>query len=88
MTAAILSLPVALAFGLQSGLGAASGIYTAIILGTITSIFGATKAIISDPAGPITVVSTLIVSSAIALKGDLDHAMPLIVATFVLAGLI
>ena len=88
MTAAILSLPVALAFGLQSGLGAASGIYTAIILGTVTSIFGATKAIISDPAGPITIVSTLIVSSALAQKGDLENAMPIIVGTFVLAGLI
>src|ERR1051326_3645738 len=88
LTAAILSLPVAIAFGLQSGLGATSGIYTAIILATVTSVFGATKGIISDPAGPLTIVSTLIVSSAIAAKGNLDDALPLIVGTFILAGLI
>jgi SulP family sulfate permease len=88
LTAAVLALPVALAFGLQSGLGPAAGLYTAIILAFITTVFGATKGIISDPAVPITIVSTIVVSSAIALRGDLDRAMPLILGTFVLAGVI
>lgn len=88
LTAAVLALPVALAFGLQTGLGPEAGIYTSIILAIVTSIFGATKGIISDPAGPITIVATLVVSSAIAVKGSLENAMPMITGTFVLAGLI
>jgi SulP family sulfate permease len=86
LLAAIIGLPMGLAFGIQSGLGAAAGIYTAIILAIIAFIFGGTKTLITDPTGPMTVVAATVVSSSLAAAGDLATAMPLIVATFVLAG--
>lgn len=86
LLAAIIGLPMGLAFGVQSGLGAAAGIYTAIILAIIASVAGGTKTLITDPTGPMTVVAATVVSSSIALSGDLTNAIPLIIATFVLAG--
>jgi SulP family sulfate permease len=86
LLAAIIALPMGLAFGVQSGLGATAGIYTAIILAIIASLFGGTKTLITDPTGPMTVVAATIVSTSLAAAGDLANAMPLIIATFVLAG--
>lgn len=86
LLAAIIGLPMGLAFGVQSGLGAAAGIYTAIILAIIASVFGGTRTLITDPTGPMTVVAATVVSTSLAAAGDLATAMPLIVATFVLAG--
>lgn len=86
LLAAIIALPMGLAFGVQSGLGAAAGIYTAIILAIIASFFGGTKTLITDPTGPMTVVAATVVSSMLAVAGDLENAMPLIIATFILAG--
>lgn len=88
LTAGVLALPVAIAFGLQSGLGAEAGIYTSIFLALITTVFGATKGIISDPAGPLAIIATFVVAGAISLKGNLSNAMPMIIMTFVLAGII
>lgn len=87
LLAAIISLPMGLAFGVQSGLGAAAGIYTAIILAIIASFFGGTKTLITDPTGPMTVVAATVVSTSLVAVGDLEQAMPLIIATFVLAGI-
>lgn len=86
LLAAIIGLPMGLAFGIQSGLGATAGIYTAIILAIIASVAGGTKTLITDPTGPMTVVAATVISSSIALSGDLTNAIPLIIATFVLAG--
>lgn len=87
LLAAIIGLPMGLAFGVQSGLGAAAGIYTAIILAILASVFGGTKTLITDPTGPMTVVAATVVSTSLAAVGDLANAMPLIIATFVLAGI-
>ena len=57
LTAGIVALPLALAFGVQSGLGAAAGLYGAIFLGFFAAIFGGTPSQISGPTGPMTVVS-------------------------------
>ena len=46
LLAAIIGLPMGLAFGVQSGLGPQAGIYTAIILPFIASLFGGTKTLI------------------------------------------
>jgi SulP family sulfate permease len=87
LLAAIIGLPMGLAFGVQSGLGAQAGLYTAIILGLIAGFIGGTKTLISDPTGPMTVVAATVVSMGIASAGDLDNALPLIIGTFVLAGI-
>ncbi len=88
LTAGIVTLPLALAFGLQSGLGAVSGLYCAIILGAIAITFGGTRTLISTPTGPMTVVAALTISQAIAFAGDLETAMGTIIGIFLLAGLV
>ena len=86
LTAAIVALPLALAFGMQSGLGAIAGLYGAIALGVVAALFGGTKTQISGPTGPMTVVAASIISVEILFFGSLEAAMPSIVVTFVLAG--
>ncbi len=87
-TAGIVTLPLALAFGLQSGLGPVSGLYCAIFLGSIAVIFGGTKTLISTPTGPMTVVAALTVAQAISHFGSLELALGTILAIFILAGAI
>jgi len=84
--AAIVGLPMGLAFGVQSGLGPQAGVFTAIILAFVSSLVGGTRTLISDPTGPMTVVAATIVSLAVASSGNLNDAMPFIIGTFVLAG--
>jgi len=57
LTAAVIALPLALAFGVASGAGAQAGLYGAIVLGFVASLFGGTPVQISGPTGPMTVVS-------------------------------
>ncbi len=86
LTAAVVALPLALAFGVQSGMGAIAGLYGAIALGIFAALFGGTSTQISGPTGPMAVVASAIVAGEIALYGSLDAALGTIVATFVLAG--
>lgn len=89
LTAAIISLPMGLAFGVQAQMGAEAGIYTAIILAIVSAFIGGTQTLISDPTGPMTVVAATVVTTAVATySGNLGEALPLIIATFVLAGAI
>lgn len=86
LTAAVVALPLALAFGVQSGMGAISGLYGAIALGIFAALFGGTKTQISGPTGPMAVVASAIIAGEVALYGSLDAALGTIIATFVLAG--
>ena len=86
VTAGIVALPLALAFGVQSGLGASAGLYGAMVLGFFASIFGGTKTQISGPTGPMTVLSAAIVALAISKYGNIDDAMGMIILTFILSG--
>ena len=87
LTAGVVALPLALAFGLQSGMGAISGLYGAIAIGIIAAWFGGTPTQISGPTGPMTVVSAVVVSKAIESHGgSLESALGSIIAIFVLAG--
>ncbi len=61
VTASIIALPLALAFGVASGAGATAGLYGAIILGFFASLFGGTATQISGPTGPMSVVFASIV---------------------------
>jgi SulP family sulfate permease len=60
VTAAIVALPLALAFGVASGAGPVAGLYGAICVGLFASLFGGTPAQISGPTGPMTVVAATI----------------------------
>ena len=62
ITAAVVALPLALAFGVASGLGPIAGLYGAIAVGFFAAIFGGTPAQVSGPTGPMTVVSAAIVA--------------------------
>lgn len=70
LTAGIVALPLALGFGVASGLenGAAAGLYGAIAVGLFAALFGGTPSQISGPTGPMTVVVAGIVGS---LTGDI-----------------
>jgi len=86
ITAGVVSLPLALAFGLQSGLSPVSGLYCAIFLGAVAVIIGGTYTLISTPTGPMTVVAALTISEAIRASGSLELAMGTILAIFILSG--
>ncbi|RAM50890.1 MAG: sodium-independent anion transporter [Hapalosiphonaceae cyanobacterium JJU2] len=66
LTAAIVSLPLALAFGVASGAGPVAGLYGAVCVGFFAALFGGTPTLISEPTGPMTVVMTGIVSTMTA----------------------
>jgi sulfate permease, SulP family len=85
VTAAVVSLPLALAFGVASGIGPIGGLYGAICVGFFAALFGGTPTLISEPTGPMTVVTTAIVASLIANNPDQGLAMAFTVV--MLAGL-
>ncbi len=63
VTAAVVGLPVALAFGVASGLGAVAGMYGAIAVGFFAAVFGGTRSQISGPTGPMAVAMAVIVAT-------------------------
>jgi len=62
ITTAVVGLPVALAFGVATGLGAVAGIYGAIAVGFFAAVFGGTRGQISGPTGPMSVAMAVIVT--------------------------
>ncbi len=52
LTAAIVSLPLALAFGVASGAGPVAGLYGAVCVGFFAALFGGTPTLISEPTLP------------------------------------
>ncbi|UZO81696.1 SulP family inorganic anion transporter [Aquimarina sp. ERC-38] len=89
LTAGIVALPLALAFGVSSGLGPSAGLYGAIFIGLFAAIFGGTATQISGPTAPMTAVSTLVIAGIIAAnEGDIEKALPAILTIFLVAGLI
>jgi SulP family sulfate permease len=75
VTAAIVALPLALAFGVASGAGAIAGLYGAIILGFFAALFGGTPAQVSGPTGPMTVIITTVIASLVGRHPDTGLAM-------------
>ena len=75
LTAAIISLPLALAFGVASGAGAVAGLYGAVCVGFFAALFGGTPTLISEPTGPMTVVMTAIVATMTARNPENGLAM-------------
>lgn len=86
LVAGIIALPLALAFGVQSGLGAEAGLYGAIAVGIFAAMFGGTATQASGPTGPMTVVSATIVIFATAEMGSLEAGLPIILMCFLAGG--
>jgi len=88
ITAGIIALPLALAFGVSSGLGPTAGLYGAIFLSFFAAILGGTNTQISGPTAPMTALSMVVIATLIASNdGDVGKALPIILAVFMLAGL-
>ncbi|ELB1137658.1 SulP family inorganic anion transporter [Vibrio parahaemolyticus] len=75
VTTAIISLPLALAFGVASGAGAEAGLWGAIMVGLFTSLFGGSNTLISEPTGPMTVIMTAVLTSMMAKYPETGMAM-------------
>lgn len=94
ITAGIVALPLALAFGIQafsgiddpsaSSLGALAGLVGATLLGFFASIFGGTHSQISGPTGPMTVITASLIGGAWVSSGG---SISDVLVTMSLAGL-
>ena len=93
ITAGIVALPLALAFGIQafggiddssaSSMGALAGLIGATFLGFFASLFGGTHSQISGPTGPMTVITASLLSGVWAAQ----HSMSAVLISMSLAGL-
>ncbi|WP_089107202.1 SulP family inorganic anion transporter [Streptomyces hyaluromycini] len=63
LTVAIVALPLALGFGVSSGLGAEAGLATAVVAGALAAVFGGSNLQVSGPTGAMTVVLVPIVAA-------------------------
>ena len=91
-TVAIVALPLAIGFGITSGMSAAAGLTTAIIAGFLAALFGGSRFQVSGPTGAMTVVLVPIIHSygvgAIPLLGILAGAMVIVMALLKLGKII
>jgi SulP family sulfate permease len=62
LSVAIVALPLALGFGVTSGMGAEAGIATAIVAGAVAAVLGGSNVQVSGPTGAMTVVLVPIVA--------------------------
>lgn len=85
ITAAIVSLPLALTFGVASGLGPEAGLYGALLVGLFAAVFGGTPTLISEPTGPMTVIMTAVIASFVAT--DPENGVAMAFTVVMMAGL-
>ena len=81
VTAAFVALPLALAYGVASGMGAAAGLYGAIAVGFFAAFFGGTPTQISGPTAPMAIV----VAAVVAIHAE---SLPEALAVIVMGGLL
>jgi sulfate permease, SulP family len=62
LTVGVVALPLALAFGITTGLGAQAGLVTAIVAGLVAAVFGGSNVQVSGPTGAMTVVLVPIIA--------------------------
>ncbi|MEL6776360.1 MAG: SulP family inorganic anion transporter [Cyanobacteria bacterium J06597_16] len=84
-TAAVIALPMALAFGVASGAGPVAGLWGAVLVGFFASLFGGTPTLISEPTGPMTVVMTAVIANLTA--ADPENGMAMAFTVVMMAGL-
>ena len=82
LTAAVVALPLSLAFGEASGLGAIEGLYGAIVVGMLAALLGGSKTQISAPTAPLSVAMAVVYFDYV--DEDLSKALAIVA----LAGLI
>ena len=84
VTVAIVALPLAIGFGITSGLSATAGIATAIVAGFIAALLGGSRFQVSGPTGAMTVVLIPVISkygvSAIPVLGVMAAIVLLLMA--------
>ncbi len=85
VTAAIVSLPLALAFGIASGAGPEAGIYGALLIGLFAALFGGTPTLISEPTGPMTVIMAAVITNMLA--ADPENGIAMAFTVVMIAGL-
>ncbi len=85
ITTAIISLPLALTFGVAALNSPVAGLYGAVCVGFFAAFFGGTPTLISEPTGPMTVVMTSVVAGLTAKDPEKGVAMAFTVV--MLAGL-
>ncbi len=86
LTAAVVALPMALAFGIASGAGASAGLWGAILIGFFASLFGGTPSLISEPTGPMTVIVTAVITELVANSPDRQTGLAMAFTVVMLAG--
>lgn len=79
VTVGVVALPLALAFGISSGVGADAGLITAVVAGLVAAVFGGSAVQVSGPTGAMAVVLAPIVA---------QHGLGAVAVTTVLAGLL
>lgn len=79
ITVAVVALPLALAFGISSGVGAAAGLITAVTAGLVAAVFGGSHVQVSGPTGAMAVVLAPIVA---------QHGLGSIAVVTIMAGLL
>ncbi|MFF9126710.1 SulP family inorganic anion transporter [Streptomyces sp. NPDC014889] len=86
LTVAIVALPLALGFGVSSGLGAEAGLATAVVAGALAAVFGGSNLQVSGPTGAMTVVLVPIVGqygpTAVLTVGLMAGVMLVLLAAF------
>ena len=82
LTAAVVALPLSLAFGEASGLGAIEGLYGAIVVGMLAALLGGSKTQVSVPTAPLSVAMAVVYFDYV--DEDLSKALAIVA----LAGLI
>lgn len=84
LTVSIVALPLAIGFGITSGLSAASGIATAIVAGFLAALLGGSRYQVSGPTGAMTVVLLPVIAkfgvAAIPLLGFMSAVILLLLA--------
>ncbi len=98
ITAGIVALPLALAFGIQAfgvidvqdipnigSIGALAGLVGAIMVGLFASLFGGTPSQISGPTGPMTVITATLISGIWASG---THDIETVLITMSVAGML
>ncbi|MGP1386587.1 MAG: bicarbonate transporter BicA [Thainema sp.] len=85
LTAAVIALPMALAFGVASGAGAAAGLWGAVLVGFFAALFGGTPTLISEPTGPMTVIMTAVIASL--MDANPENGLAMAFTVVMMAGL-
>lgn len=86
LSAGVVALPLCLAFGVVSGLGAEAGLYGAIAGGVLASLFGGAPTLITGPTAPMTLVAVTVVDASRLPDGRINLGQ--VVLVFALAGVL